>query len=186
MHQPSAVPPQRVWIVGACGSGKSTLARAVAARLGVAPVHLDELHFRPGWVERPDEDMLADLAPLLAGERFVVDGNYGRIRRRFLGRVELVVWLDLPFRRSFARLLARTARRLLSREPCCNGNREGWRQTFASRESILWWAVSTHRRRRRELEAELAGRAHVRLRTPGEVQAWLRGPTAPQSMVPGV
>mgnify|MGYP001413433817 CR=1 FL=1 len=160
-------------MVGGSGSGKSTLATHLAARLGVRAVHLDDLHFLPGWVERPDEEMLADLEPLLAGETFVVDGNYGRIRRRFMERVELAVWLDVPLPLAFARLLRRSARRLLLREPCCNGNVEGWRQTFASRESILWWCLTTHRRRRRELEQELAGRPHVRLRSPADVRAWL-------------
>lgn len=164
---------ERVWIVGGSGSGKSTLARAVAARLGVAAVHLDDLHFLPGWVERPDADMLADLAPLLTGPRFVVDGNYSRFRRQFAERVDLFVWLDFPLPLAFARLVRRTGRRLLTREPCCNGNVEGWRQTFASRDSILWWCLTTHRRRRRELAIDLAARPHVRLRSPRAVRAWL-------------
>lgn len=161
--------PGRVWVVGPCGSGKSTLAAELAARLSVAPIHLDDVHFLPGWVGRSDEEMLALLAPLHTAERFVVDGNYGRIRRRFLDRVELSVWLDLPFPLTFSRLVRRTARRWLLREPCCNGNQERLRVTLGSRESILWWAITTHRRRRRELAADLAGRPHVRLRAPSEV-----------------
>lgn len=165
--------PGRVWVVGPCGSGKSTLARELAARLAVEPVHLDDVHFLPGWVGRSDEAMLRDLEPRLAGPRFVVDGNYGRIRRRFQDRVELTVWLDLPFALTFSRLVRRTARRWLLGETCCNGNRERLRVTLTSRESVLWWAITTHRRRRRELAADLAGRPHLRLRRPAEVASFL-------------
>lgn len=38
----------RIRIVGNSGAGKSTAARAVGARLGLAVLHLDELHWRCG------------------------------------------------------------------------------------------------------------------------------------------
>ncbi len=166
--------PDRIWIVGPTGSGKSTLAQRLAARLGVEPTHLDDLHWLPGWVERPDEAMRADLEPILARPRWVIDGNYGSQRRHQLERIELFVWLDLPLHVTLPRLIRRGVQRSLRKEPCCGGNQETLRQTFFRRDSLLLWAVTTARRRRRELSTELATRPHVRLRSPYAVEAWLR------------
>ena len=44
----------------------------------------------------------------------------------------------------------RTIRRVLTQEELYSGNRESLRMAFLSRESILWWVITTfHRRRKR-------------------------------------
>ena len=43
---------QRVMIVGQPGSGKSTLARRLGQLTGIPVVHIDTIHWQPGWVER--------------------------------------------------------------------------------------------------------------------------------------
>lgn len=165
--------PDRIWVVGVPGSGKSTLAGILAALQGVVPIHMDELHWLPGWRERAPEATDALLAERLAGDRWVAEGNYRQYRRRHMHRVGLVVWLDLPLRITFPRLVRRGVRRSVRGETCCNGNRESLRRTFFHPESLLWYALRTHRRRRLELEEELATRPHVRLRSSRDVDRWL-------------
>lgn len=165
--------PGRVWIVGPTGSGKSTLGTRLARGTGVEATHLDELHWLPGWVERADEAMDADLAPIVARDRWIIEGGYGSHRRRHLDRIQLTVWLDLPLRVTLVRLIRRGVRRSLRKETCCNGNQETLRQTFFRRDSLLLWAVTTARRRRRELKKELATRPHVCLRSQRDVDRWL-------------
>lgn len=161
-------------MVGPCGSGKSTVAARLADAVGLVPTHLDDLHWKPGWVEAPPEEEEAALARVLARPRWVVDGNYSALRRPRMGAVDLFVWLDLPLNVTFPRLVSRCLVRALKRVPCCNGNRESLRLTFCDKESILLWALSMHRRRKRQLTEELAGRHHVRLRSPRAVEAWVR------------
>ena len=43
------MPPQRIVVVGCSGSGKSTMARELGRRLALPVVHLDVLHYLPGW-----------------------------------------------------------------------------------------------------------------------------------------
>ena len=91
-----------------------------------------------------------------------------------------MVWLDYPFRTCTWRLLRRTVLRSARREELWHGNRESWRMSLASRDSILLWLLRTFRRRRRDFEAALREPAHahlafVRLRSPRETEAWMAG-----------
>jgi adenylate kinase family enzyme len=89
----SALGP-RIMICGPSNAGKSTLCVALAARLGDTPaIHLDRFRFLPGtdWAERPDADF-ADLHDAaIAGERWVMDGNYSKLMPQRLSRATGVV-----------------------------------------------------------------------------------------------
>ena len=87
---------QRVMIVGSPGAGKSTFSRALAARTGLPLVHLDKEHWQPGWVEPPPELWRARQAELVAGERWIIDGNYGATVAIRLARADTVMLLDYP------------------------------------------------------------------------------------------
>ena len=89
--------PAAINVVGTSAVGKTTLARALAALLGVPHVELDALHWEPNWTEAPDE-MLRERVARDRRRRWVVDGNYSKVRDLVWERVEAVVWLDLPLR----------------------------------------------------------------------------------------
>lgn len=165
--------PRRIWIVGPSGSGKSTLARRLAAHLRVEATSLDDLHWEPGWVERPISDLVARLDPIVAGPVWVVEGNYNETQRHHLPTADLVVWLDVPLATAVTRVILRTLDRARRGTPCCNGNRETLARAFLRRDSIILWAITSHRRNRRRYVARLAHRPHVRLRTPHAVERWL-------------
>ena len=67
--------------------------------------------------------------------------------------------------------------RVARREELWQGNRETFRHSFASRDSILLWFLRTFRRRRRQYEATMADPANahltfVRVRSPREAGRW--------------
>ena len=168
--------PQRIAVVStASACGKTTLGRALAGKLGAPFVELDALVHGPGWAEIPDGDLRAALAPVIAGERWVVDGNYRRkVGDIVLSRADLVVWLDLPLRVWLPRLVWRTLKRGVTREVLWNGNRESLRGAVWGRDSLFGYALLTHRSRRAEWPAALAPYRHVRLSSPREVDRFLR------------
>jgi adenylate kinase family enzyme len=122
------------------------------------------------------------VARAVKGDAWVIDGNYGGRGARDLAwpRADTVIWLDPPLRVILARLFVRAVRRIRSREELWpgTGNRETYRNQFLSRDSLFWWAVKTHHRRRRELPLILARpeNAHLALHhfgRPAEAAAWL-------------
>jgi adenylate kinase family enzyme len=172
---------QRVSVVGTSGSGKSTLGAALAKRLGTDFLELDSVFHQPGWVPLPDEEFRRRVGEAVAGERWVIDGNYSsKVRDLIWGRADTVVWLDLPKRIVMRRIIWRSFRRAAWRVELWNGNREHWRNLFSldKEESIITWAWQTHAANRVKYAAAMADQANaelhfVRLKNPTEVRRFL-------------
>jgi adenylate kinase family enzyme len=165
-----------VIIASASSSGKTTLGRELARRLG-APFHeLDSFNHGPNWTEATAEELRARVEPLVAGDRWVVDGSYrSKLGDLVLERADVVVWLDMPRRVWLPRLVRRTISRIVRREELWSGNRETFRNAFMSRDSLLLFALRNYPRRRRLYPGELAPYNVVRLRSPHDVGSWLAG-----------
>lgn len=154
---PSAL-GRRIHVIGNSCSGKSTVGERLARALGAAFVELDALNWEPGWVglnaadpERFERRIREATAP----ESWVVAGSYARFAQRvFWERLQTVVWLDLPLTRLVLRLLRRSWRRWRTKELLWGTNRERfWPQLMFWRkeESLLWWIVTQHQRKRRDM-----------------------------------
>ncbi|MFN5903358.1 MAG: topology modulation protein [Novosphingobium sp.] len=85
---------QRVLVIGSPGAGKSTLSHRLAACTGLPLFHLDQMFWQPGWVERDRDEGCAELAEVLAGDHWIIDGNYGSTLPMRVARADTVVWLD--------------------------------------------------------------------------------------------
>jgi adenylate kinase family enzyme len=161
-------------IASASGSGKTTLGRDIARRLDVPFVELDRLVHGPNWTETPDAELRAQVEPIVAGGGWVIDGAYMRkLGDLVLREADVIVWLDLPIRVWLPRLLRRTWRRLSTREELWNGNTESLRGAFLGWNSLVVFAFRTHFSRRRTWPPRLEGRPVVRLRSTGEVTAFV-------------
>jgi adenylate kinase family enzyme len=87
---------KRVAVIGSGGAGKSVFARELGQITGLPVIHLDHLFWRPGWEATPDDEWQAMHAELIAGERWIIDGNYGSTMQARLCAADTVVFLDLP------------------------------------------------------------------------------------------
>jgi adenylate kinase family enzyme len=145
-YRGSVAAARRIAIVGSSGAGKSTLGRQLSERLGVPCLELDGLFHQPGWTPLPTDDFRARVAEFVAGDAWVVDGNYERARDLVLARADLVVWLRMSRAVVVRRVVRRTAGRLLTRRELWNGNRETWRAVLSRdpERSIVVWAWVMH------------------------------------------
>lgn len=170
---------RRVIVIGSSCSGKSTLAKRLAANLGISHVELDSLYWLPNWVEREDSDFRKLVQEAVAHDAWVVDGNYSKVRQTIWPRATAVIWLNYSFALVFRRALVRTVRRSLWREPLYSGNRESFVRSFFTRDSILWWVITSFHSRRRKYEALRSANtfAHlewIEFRRPSEAQSFFR------------
>ena len=170
---------KRVAIVAtASGCGKTTFGRALASTLDVPFVELDAIHWQAGWTELDAAELRRRIVPLVERDAWVVDGSYrGKLGDLVLARADTVVWLDLPRRVWLPRLVWRTLRRAILREALWNGNRESLRGAFAHADSLIRYALANEASRRHRYPRDLAGYRVARLRSPSEVDAFLRSVT---------
>ena len=101
---------QRVLVIGSPGAGKSTLSAQLATATGLPLFHLDQLHWKPGWVESTTAEFDERLAAVTAGPSWIIDGNYGRTLPQRLARADTVIDLDLPAWLCLARVIGRVVR----------------------------------------------------------------------------
>ncbi|WP_312389090.1 AAA family ATPase [Pseudomonas sp.] len=99
---------QRVMIVGQPGSGKSTLARQLGERTGLPVVHIDTIHWQPGWVERSRDEKTRLCGEVEAGERWIFEGGHSATWENRLARADLLIWIDRSTPLRFWRVLLRT------------------------------------------------------------------------------
>ena len=180
---------RRIVIKGTSGAGKTTFGAALAARLGVPFIELDALHHGPNWsAPTADEFRNRVRAALDASPGgWVVDGNYdNKLDDTVVSQADTIVWLDLPLWVMFPRLWRRTMHRITKQVELWSGNRETWRDQFASRQTIFYWAVRSHIEHRREWPARFDGDSRlVRLRSVAEVNRWLEAQGADHATVGG-
>lgn len=177
----------KINVVGTSGSGKSTLAKQLAKAQNIPYVQLDQLFWRANWQGTPDDVFFIGLEEALAAssESWVLDGNFDRTRPIKWRDVDMVVWIDYPFWRVFSQAIFRAIKRIISQVELWpgTGNRESFRKTFLSRESVLLWSLKTWRQNRQRYFADMINPryAHiqfVRLTSRKEAQTLVKRLTA--------
>jgi len=141
-------------VVGTSGAGKSYVAQQLATRLGVPYVCNDAIIHRENWRPNPPAQRYIEFEAATRGDGWTYDGNIGGLHspedKLILQRADTLVWIDLPRFEVMRQLLWRTILRSWTREKLWHGNRESWRMSFASRDSILLWSWQTYDLRRRQ------------------------------------
>lgn len=179
----SAMHNQRFVVVGTSGSGKTAFASRLARVRGVPHIELDALHWEPDWTEAADDVFHARVEAATSAPGWVVDGNYKAERPFIWQRADALVWLDFQFHLVMWRLLTRTIRRAARNEELWKGNRESFRMSFLSKDSVVLWGLTTYHRRRREY-SELLERGEFphltvyHFKTPAAAEKFLQSAAA--------
>lgn len=87
---------KKIIIIGCPGSGKSTFARKIREITGMPLHHLDMIYHKPDRTTISKEEFDIKLQEILAGDEWIIDGNYQRTLRQRLKICDTVFWLDYP------------------------------------------------------------------------------------------
>jgi adenylate kinase family enzyme len=167
----------RVVVTGLAVSGKSTFARALAAKTGLPVIHLDVHFWQPGWTAPSDDAWREIQRDLLAGDRWIADGNYQDTLDLRLERADTAVFLDPPWWMCVRRALGRGLRRRPAGFQLPLGCDESARHRLRAEWAVAW-RIWRHRHSEREQELGILAQHRDRvalhvLHSPGEVRAFL-------------
>ena len=101
------IDPTRIVITGCCGSGKSHLATRLKNRLEIPVLFLDQIIFeripnadpknpKSNVRERDREEAKRILQEFLPGDRWIIEGVYGKFIEEALLRATFFIWIDRP------------------------------------------------------------------------------------------
>jgi adenylate kinase family enzyme len=172
---------RRIAVIGTSGAGKTTLARRLSAALDLPHLELDSIFHQAGWEPLPDDEFRRQVAAFCAGDRWVTCGKYAVVRDLLFARADAIVCLDHGRLRQALRVYGRTLRRVVSRRPLWNGNRERWSGLwpFGPADQVMarwtWENIPRVRRLFDQLEAHPPpGAVVIRLRGWHQIDAFLR------------
>lgn len=167
---------KRVMIVGQPGSGKSTLARMLGARTGLPVIHVDLIHWEPGWVERSLEEKQRLCRQAHAGDAWVFEGGVSSTWPERLDRCDTLIWLDLPLSLRVWRVARRTLRDYGRTRPDLPDNcPERFDLDFYR---CIWRTRKSVRQRLKVLfETAPAEKHRVKLSSRSETERWLHSVT---------
>lgn len=161
---------QRVAVVGSGGAGKSTFSQELGRLAELPVIHLDHYYWRPHWTPTPVDQWRRTMMDLAAGDRWIIDGNYGGSLDIRLERADTVIILAFSRWLCLVRVLRRwwTNR---GRDVQSDGCREHFDWQF-----LRWvWRYPTHSRPRIDAAlAQCANRVRViELASPAVAQSFL-------------
>lgn len=170
-------PSQRLAVIGLAGAGKTTLAHHLVPLFGLPHIELDAFCWAANWTRVQPECFRQRTIEALNRKRWLVEGNHCVVYDLIFAQAETLIWLDLPLPVMMQRLLVRTMSNLLNNTILSSGNREEWRRTFLTPDSIFLKLLKTYNPRRKAIQEQLKepeyGHLHlIHLRSPQAVQRW--------------
>jgi adenylate kinase family enzyme len=131
---------------------------------------MDQLNWKPGWVESSKDEIFERLAAITVTDRWLIDGNYGGTLEPRLERADAVLYLDFPIRLCVARLLRRIwTHRGRTRPDMTQGCPERFDLSFLL--YLIQWRTGPGPR----TEAKLKGYESkvIRLQSPADLVEWM-------------
>lgn len=98
---------QRILVLGSPGAGKSTLTQKIARKKQLPIISLDQLFWVDNETTITTEELKAALQPLLAEERWIMDGNFASTLPLRLERTDLILYLKVPRLKAMYRVIKR-------------------------------------------------------------------------------
>lgn len=137
---------QKILVVGTPCTGKTTLAKKLGDQMKIIHFDLDDLHWLPGWQERPKDELRIKIeTEIMPLDQWIASGNYTTAGRNNIWQeAQTVIWLDLPLSVILKRYVMRTYRRIRYKEPCCNGNIETLKDAVFTKEILLKYILRSH------------------------------------------
>ena len=165
---------QRVMITGGPGSGKSTLARILSECAGIPAHHMDQIHWKSGWIPRDISERTVMCHAIELGENWIFEGGFSTTYDHRAARADTLIWLDLPVLLQFWRVVRRLLGNYGTTRPDMTDNCP---EVFHAETLAFWrWIFTSRRRTRARIVRLVAEHPHLvvhHLQSRSQVRAFI-------------
>lgn len=166
---------KKVIVIGCPGSGKTVFSQKLAQKTGLPLIHLDALYHQKIWsadADRKKEEWVARVGELLAGEEWVIDGNYKSTLAMRAEAADTIVFLDYP---GWISLLRTFRRRFQFHGRQRPDMPSGWKEKISLEFLVFIWRYRTAQRPKVHavLHGQHAQKRIHNFRHPREAEAFL-------------
>lgn len=164
---------ERIVVIGPPGAGKTDFAKELGSLLHIEPViHLDEYFWERGWKKKTDLERDATVSDSIAGDQWIIEGNFQSTVGKLFSRADLVIWLNLSVPVCLYRVIRRHIDSSTKNEKL--GPDSSWRDKLTLRiiNSILVYKFTDANQIRWELHKKPALHC-IELKNPQEVASFL-------------
>jgi adenylate kinase family enzyme len=169
---------KRIIVAGVSGSGKTYTAKAISTLLDIPHFDLDNYYWEPGWQDKDRQEFNDIVNALTEKDCWIISGNFSNTEMPIFKRCDYIIWLDYSIFRCLAQSFMRSIRRIIKKEPCCNGNFETFKQLFFSKNSIIAWVLTSYNKRRDFYNMlfvkDIQEKTFLRFSSPKETNIWLK------------
>lgn len=169
---------RRIVIQGVTGAGKSTAAREWAELKNLHAIDFDnDVLWMPAeqspWTLFSPKEQRERVLEQMKSQAWVMASCGSKVTDIVYPQTDVILYLDYSPWVSLSRLFKRTMSRSFLGQTCCNGNRESFRLSLLSKDSIFLWWIKTWRSRRdlaRTMESDPTVPPVYRLSHPRQFQ----------------
>ena len=104
------IPARKIIILGCPGSGKSRFALQLREKTGLPLIHLDNIWWKPDRTHITRDAFDRQLEKLLAGEDWIIEGDYSRTYEQRIRACRLIIFLDYEEKVCMEGILARVGK----------------------------------------------------------------------------
>ncbi|MGI9667800.1 MAG: hypothetical protein ACR2N2_12025 [Acidimicrobiia bacterium] len=150
---------RRISVVGSSGVGKSTTAATLSNALGLPHLELDGVFHQPNWQPLPGDQFRSRVADSVAGDAWVVDGNYTSLGVNDIvwDAADTLVWLDYSKPVVMSQVSRRAISRAATKKELWNGNTESWSNLMRwdPESNIVRWSWTRFESTRAKYESKI-------------------------------
>jgi adenylate kinase family enzyme len=142
---------KKILVIGPNGSGKTTFGKKLSAKLNIPFYELDDIFWQPDWVESTDVEFKENIEKVIAGDRWIIDGNYSKTMHTRLSKADTVIWLNYSLSLVIFRVVKRTFYNFFTRKVLWGKNKQTLRKVFHPNESIIVYALKRYGKKKRDV-----------------------------------
>lgn len=87
---------QKILIIGSNGAGKSTFSYALAEKLDLPLVHIDQIYWRGCWEVTPQAEFENAVVQAAQKEKWIIEGNNIKSLEQRLPYADTLFWFEFP------------------------------------------------------------------------------------------